>query len=274
MKSKTILTGLFLFTTITMVACSSSKTNNTTSQSKPTEKVVKTNVVDEFIKDNKGLIELKREQYYKNGQSQIFMKEKSKAKKKNEQIYLSAQDLDPKLNKVKVTLGEYDNSTKRLSITIKNNYSEALMGMNTAKETSESKSEPFPTSFTIFGYFLDDTGIKPEYPLLSFSLVEDLPAGEEITVKLLMPYFSNEGYKNKSGVIDYSNPELDKTYILSPSMDLVYEDNDQFLNGKGAMANYDNFFTEVEMRFKDNNYPKEAYISDKEVVEFFNLMKE
>lgn len=273
MKSKTILTGLFLFTTIAMVACSSNKTNSTTSKTKPTEKVVKKNAVDEFIKEHKELIELNRENYYYNGQGTMYNKAKSKATEKNEQIFLSNQDLDQKLDKVKVTIGDYDNATKRLSITLKNNYSEDLIGLDTSSAENSMDNEVSATRFYISGYFLEETGIKEDYFLFNFSLKEDLPAGEEVTVKLLMPYFATEEYRNKSESTDYSNTALDSVYHLYEPQNLVYENNDQFLNGKSAMANYDNLFSTVRMTFKDNKYPKEAYISDKEVVEFYNLMK-
>lgn len=274
MKTKVILKGLSLFSVATfMVACSNTNPNSTTTQSETSEKVVKMTAVDDFIKEHKELIELNRENYYYNGQGTMYNKAKSKATEKNEQIFLSNQDLDQKLNKVKVTIGDYDNATKRLSITLKNNYSEDLIGLDTSSAENSIDNEVSATRFYISGYFLEETGIKEDYFLFNFSLKEDLLAGEEVTVKLLMPYFATEEYRNKSESTDYSNTALDSVYHLYEPQNLVYENNDQFLNGKSAMANYDNLFSTVRMTFKDNKYPKEAYISDKEVVEFYNLMK-
>ncbi|MGT2812863.1 hypothetical protein [Streptococcus minor] len=269
MKSKTIFTGLVLFTITTMlVACSNNNASTNKNNSASTEQSSKSTDMETFIKENKTKIKFNRTHYYYMGQSLMYMEAKKEAKKANKQIYLSYNDLDPKLTKLSVKVGEYDNSTKRISITVTNNYSEDIIGYNSAGETREA------TVISILGYYREKAGIKEDVHLLDFTPTENIKSGESVTYKILMPFFAREEYVSDTSLTQYTNDSLDNMYkhvMLSDSNLLVYNNNDQNQNGDFAMANYDNYFPDVKLSFQ--NFPKEAYISDEEIVEFFDMMK-
>ncbi|MFX3727046.1 hypothetical protein ACJBPX_10455, partial [Streptococcus suis] len=72
-----------------------------------------------------------------------------------------------------------------------------------------------------------------------------------------------------------ANAEMDSKYKLMDvdnESRLVYKNNDQGQLGMNAMSNYRNIFTETRLVF--NVYPKEAYITDEEIVEYYNMMKD
>lgn len=271
MKSKTILTSLALLATSTMlIACSNNNNSTNKSSSTSSEQSTLSNDIKSFIKDNKVKIELNRVQYYHSGQSLMYMEATKNAQKNNEQIYLSYNDLDPKLTKLSVKIGEYDNTTKRLSVTVTNNYSVDVIGYN-----SSSEKDIEATVIYIAGYYRETTGIKENTNLIYFTPTQDIKSGESVTFKILMPFFAREEYINDTSLPQYTDEALDSMYkhaMMNNSNLLVYDNNDQNQTGKSVMSNFDNYFPCVDLSFEE--FPKEAYVSDEEIVEFFDMMKD
>lgn len=268
MKNKKIITGLTILATATLlVACSSNNSNTSKSSSPSTEQSSKTNDLETFIKENKDRISSYRDNYYDSGMSSQNQKLQREAEQKNEQIYLTANDVDPRLTKLKVEIGEYNHDTKRLEVKVTNNYSEDIIGINdNNKESNELRS-----GFTIKGYFMERTGIKPAGTIMSVQFVDSIKSGETVTLNILMPYYEADRISGKQ---DYANAEMDSKYKLmdvDSESRLVYPNNDQGQLGMNAMSNYSNIFTETRLVF--NDYPKEAYITDEEIVEYYNMMK-
>lgn len=267
MKNKTILTGLTLLATTTlMVACSNNKSTSTSTSTEQTTK--KTDDLQTFIKENKEKIDDYRQQFYLSGMGEDYYKLQSEAEKKNEQVYLTENDVDPRLNKLKVEIGEYNHDTKRLEVTVTNNYSEDLIGYNNDNDGSGETN----TSIQIRGYFKERVGVKTNQLLMTIIPTEDIKSGETVTFNVLMPYYSIT--ENDKGVPELQNSKYDSMYILNDyiSGTFVYPNTDQNRVGEEAMSNYDNLFTSTSKNFK--SYPKEAKISDKEIVERYKLMKD
>ncbi|AIG42640.1 TPA: hypothetical protein U0560_000782 [Streptococcus suis] len=269
MKSKTILTNLVLLATSTMlIACSNNNSSINEKSSPTTEQTSNVDSIENFIKNNKDRINSYRDNYYDSGMSSQNLKLQREAEKKNEQIYLTANDVDPRLTKLKVELGEYNHDTKRLEVKVTNNYSEDIIGINdNTKESNELRA-----GFTIKGYFMERTGIKLAGTIMSVQFMDSIKSGETVTLNILMPYYEADRISGKQ---DYANAEMDSKYKLMDvdnESRLVYPNNDQGQLGMNAMSNYSNIFTETRLVF--NEYPKEAYITDEEIVEYYNMMKD
>ncbi|ANC99099.1 hypothetical protein [Streptococcus suis] len=269
MKSKTILTNLVLLATSTMlIACSNNNSSINEKSSPTTEQTSNVDSIENFIKNNKDRINSYRDNYYDSGMSSQNLKLQREAEKKNEQIYLTANDVDPRLTKLKVELGEYNHDTKRLEVKVTNNYSEDIIGINdNTKESNELRA-----GFTIKGYFMERTGIKLAGTIMSVHFMDSIKSGETVTLNILMPYYEADRISGKQ---DYANAEMDSKYKLMDvdnESRLVYPNNDQGQLGMNAMSNYSNIFTETRLVF--NEYPKEAYITDEEIVEYYNMMKD
>ena len=266
MKTKVFLTGLALIaTTSLMVACSNNKSTSTsTTTEQTTEKV---SDLKTFIKENKEKIEEYRQRFYLSGMGEDYYKLQSEAEKKDEQVYLTENDVDPRLNKLKVKIGDYNHDTKRLEIIVTNNYSEDLVGYN---NDNDGDGETH-TSIQIRGYFRERAGVKPAQVLMTILPKKNIKSGETVTFNVLMPYYSIT--ENDKGVPEYQNDTYDSMYILNNyiSGTFVYPNTDQNRVGEEAMSNYDNFFTSSSLIFE--SYPKEASVSDKEIVERYELMQ-
>lgn len=50
-------------------------------------------------------------------------------------MFLNPNDVDKRLRKLKVDIGNYNTDTKRLSVTVTNNYSEDVLGYNDNKDS-------------------------------------------------------------------------------------------------------------------------------------------
>lgn len=269
MKSKTILTSLALLATSTMLIACSNNSNSTDGKSSPsTEQTSNVDSIENFIKNNKDRINSYRDNYYDSGMRSQNEKLQEEATKKGEQIYLTSEDVDPRLTKLKVEIGEYNHDTKRLEVKVTNNYSEDIIGTN----DNNTDNNELRSGFTIKGYFMERTGIKPAETIMSVQFMEGIKSGETITLNILMPYYEADRISGKQ---DYANAEMDSKYKLmdvDSESRLVYPNNDQGQLGMNAMSNYSNIFTETRLVF--NEYPKEAYITDEEIVEYYNMMKD
>ncbi|HFI0586419.1 TPA: hypothetical protein ACGO00_000558 [Streptococcus suis] len=269
MKSKTILTSLALLATSTMLIACSNNSNSTDGKSSPsTEQTSNVDSIENFIKNNKDRINSYRDNYYDSGMRSQNEKLQEEATKKGEQIYLTSEDVDPRLTKLKVEIGEYNHDTKRLEVKVTNNYIEDIIGTN----DNNTDNNELRSGFTIKGYFMERTGIKPAETIMSVQFMESIKSGETITLNILMPYYEADRISGKQ---DYANAEMDSKYKLmdvDSESRLVYPNNDQGQLGMNAMSNYSNIFTETRLVF--NEYPKEAYITDEEIVEYYNMMKD
>lgn len=269
MKSKTILTNLVLLATSTILIACSNNSNSTDGKSSPsTEQTSNVDSIENFIKNNKDRINSYRDNYYDSGMRSQNEKLQEEATKKGEQIYLTSEDVDPRLTKLKVEIGEYNHDTKRLEVKVTNNYSEDIIGTN----DNNTDNNELRSGFTIKGYFMERTGIKPAETIMSVQFMETIKSGETITLNILMPYYEADRISGKQ---DYANAEMDSKYKLMDvdnESRLVYPNNDQGQLGMNAMSNYSNIFTETRLVF--NEYPKEAYITDEEIVEYYNMMKD
>jgi lipoprotein len=268
MKTKFILPGLVLLATSTfMVACSNNKTTSTSGSSTTEQTSIKTNDLQNYIKNHQELIKLTRAGFYLGGMAQDYRKTEGEAEKKGEQVFLTPNDVDKRLRKLKVEIGEYNNGTKRLAVTVTNNYSEDVLGYNDNKDSDIEHQ----TSIRIKGYFKEQAGVKPSELLISFRPKVTIKSGESVTFQILMPYYDYTD--NKDAVTSLKNEEYDSMYILSDYLEsiLIYPNNDQNKLGRSAMSNFGNYFVDNSLYFK--NYPNEASISYEEIVERYGLMK-
>lgn len=269
MESKTILTNLVLLATSTMLIACSNNSNSTDGKSSPsTEQISNVDSIENFIKNNKDRINSYRDNYYDSGMRSQNEKLQEEATKKGEQLYLTSEDVDPRLTKLKVEIGDYNHDTKRLEVKVTNNYSEDIIGTN----DNNTDNNELRSGFTIKGYFMERTGIKPAETIMSVQFIETIKSGETVTLNILMPYYEADRISGKQ---DYANAEMDSKYKLmdvDSESRLVYPNNDQGQLGMNAMSNYSNIFTETRLVF--NDYPKEAYITDEEIVEYYNMMKD
>lgn len=202
MKTKFILTGLVLLAISTfMVACSNNKTTSTSGSSTTEQTSTKTNDLQNYIKNHQELIKLTRAGFYLGGMAQDYRKTEGEAEKKGEQVFLTPNDVDKRLRKLKVEIGEYNNDTKRLAVTVTNNYSEDVLGYNDNKDSDIEHQ----TSIRIKGYFKEQAGVKPSELLIGFRPKVTIKSGESVTFQILMPYYDYTD--NKDAVTSLKNEE-------------------------------------------------------------------
>lgn len=283
MKNKKKLLSMGLLTSsmlLLMAGCSSNG-----SQQKNQNKEVKTeqsSTTKKYTKSQAEVIERHRKQYYFDGAEHYYTRAVTEANENKDSIHLSYDNLDKKLRGLKVEIGSYDSSTKRLAITVTNKYSETLIG--TKNQLNDDRYKNF--IITIRGY--DKKRLEKKQAgtdsylyasnetahLLSFQPTEDLKSGESKTYHILMPYYAfsqqnskvdaeNEQYKNKQFDDEYSYNEqftmLNLVYETLPDEPLTYN----------SLSNYDNLYTFPQLVFK--TYPKEAFVSDKQIIEVYKL---
>ena len=173
---------------------------------------------------------------------------------------------------MKVKIGEYNNTTKRLTVTVTNNYSETIIGKENAQSVADIHSGA-STQIQFMGYFKENHDLKDALPILMFYPTKDIKSGETVIFQLLMPLYSSKNHQNyENDTYDYSNSELDamydaENYKVDNNQYLVYENNDHMQIGMSAFKNYDNYFVKSSMVFK--KVPKEARLTDEEVVKYF-----
>lgn len=266
MKAKKLFLGLTILATTTLLASCSAKKSATekTNEAPKTEQTTKDDQLDKFIKDKQKLIEVYRFDYYLSGQSVTYEKLQNESLKKNEQIYLNSSDLESRLTKVKVEVGDYDDSTKRITIKVTNGYSEDLLGYESVDSSEEN------TTIAIAGYLKENTRTDISTisynEFFSFAPRQDIKSGETVEFKVIVPRFASKK--------EYINETFDSAYrhmFIPDEGAMVYKNFDEGESGSEAIENYDNLFSIVGMNFK--KYPKEASISDKEIVEMYDLMK-
>ncbi|WP_449449170.1 hypothetical protein [Streptococcus suis] len=117
--------------------------------------------------------------------------------------------LPSELTKLKVTLDGYDESTRRLKVTVTNNYDETLIGTT----TNSNNNNLYGTYFTLYGY-TTLSGRSERVKIAQIALASDLPAGESIQLEILPSALVNRqtDYAKK-----LQNSELDSKYYLLSS---------------------------------------------------------
>lgn len=196
---------------------------------------------------------------------------------------MSYSDIDKELRGLKVKIEDYNDSTKRLKITVKNNYSEDIVGTKNKKTNSTYNSN---TTIAINAYYKNrgkelnsgDIGFYEkanEYStLFNFMPVEDIKSGETKTFEILLPYYAFPQQSNQINQENqqYKNQELDSQYeYYEPEThsSLVYREDADKGQQANALENYDNFFDTPKLVF--NTYPKEAFVSDEKIIKTYRL---
>lgn len=283
MKNKKKLIGIGLLASsmlFLMVGCSSngSQTNKTNEKTKTEQ----SSNSKKYTKSQLEIIERHRKQYYFDGAEYYYTRAVSEANENKDSIHLSYDDLDKKLRGLKVEIGSYDSSTKRLAITVTNKYSETLIG--TKNQLNDDRYKNF--IITIRGYNKKRLENKQAgtdsylyasnetADLLSFQPTEDLKSGESKTYHVLMPYyaFSQNDSKVDAENEQYKNKQFDDEYSYNEQftmLNLVYETLSDAPLTYNSLDNYDNLFIFPQMVFK--TYPKEAFVSDKQIIDIYKL---
>lgn len=114
--------------------------------------------------------------------------------------------LPSELTKLNVTIDGYDEATRRLKVTVTNNYDETLIGTT----TNSNNNNLYGTYFTLYGY-TTLSGRSERVKIAQIALASDLPAGESIQLEILPSALANRqtDYAKK-----LQNSELDSKYYL------------------------------------------------------------
>ncbi|HFU4056015.1 TPA: hypothetical protein ACGO6G_002109 [Streptococcus suis] len=117
--------------------------------------------------------------------------------------------LPSELTKLNVTIDGYDEATRRLKVTVTNNYDETLIGTT----TNSNNNNLYGTYFTLYGY-TTLSGRSERVKIAQIALASDLPAGESIQLEILPSALANRqtDYAKK-----LQNSELDSKYYLLSS---------------------------------------------------------
>lgn len=117
--------------------------------------------------------------------------------------------LPKELTKLKVEIDGYDSATRRLKLSVTNNYEQTLLG---ATQDTNGRYT-YGTYFTLYGYSTL-SGKAVRIKIMQLALTEDLKAGETVRLEVLSPghYNSQADYSEK-----YKNEELDSKYVLVSS---------------------------------------------------------
>ena len=280
-KKKLISMGLLASSMLLLIAgCSSNG-----SQQKNQNKEVRTeqsSSTKKYTKSQSEVIERYRQKYYFDGAEYYYTRAVTEANENKDSIHLSYNNLDKKLRGLKVEIGSYDSSTKRLAITVTNKYSETLIG--TKNQLNDERYKNF--IITIRGYNKKRLENKQAGTdsylyasnetahLLSFQPTEDLKSGESKTYHILMPYYAFSQHDSKVDAENeqYKNKQFDDEYSYNEQftmLNLVYETLPDEPLTSNSLDNYDNLFIFPQLVFK--TYPKEAFVSDKQIIEVYKL---
>ncbi|HEM5311227.1 TPA: hypothetical protein U1383_001996 [Streptococcus suis] len=117
--------------------------------------------------------------------------------------------LPSELTKLNVTIDGYDEATRRLKVTVTNNYDETLIGTT----TNSNNNNLYGTYFTLYGY-TTLSGRSERVKIAQIALASDLPAGDSIQLEILPSALANRqsDYAKK-----LQNNELDSKYYLLSS---------------------------------------------------------
>lgn len=281
-KKKLINIGLLASSILLlMVGCSSSgKQTNKTNEKEKTEQSSNSK---KYTKNQLETLEEYRRKFYYNQADLNYTIASKKATKEKRAIHLGYSDIDKELRGLEVKIEGYNDSTKRLKITVKNNYSEDIIGTKNKKSDNTYYSN---TTISINGYYKNrgkelssgDIGFyekRNEYSsLFNFMPVEDIKSGETKTFEVLLPYYAltQQSEQINQENQQYKNQELDgqyKYYEPETNSFLMYYENDDKSQLRSALENYDNFFVTPKLVF--NKYPKEAFVSDKKIIKTYRL---
>ncbi|HEM4071545.1 TPA: hypothetical protein U1W01_001979 [Streptococcus suis] len=216
MNKKNILTGFtLLVSTVLLFACQSNE-----STTKSSEKIVETSssskdAVSEEQR-NKWLKEFYEEVAETDGSNYHNDIEERSQKAWNENqtnifngqasLNVTNDYLPSELTKLNVTIDGYDEATRRLKVTVTNNYDETLIGTT----TNSNNNNLYGTYFTLYGY-TTLSGRSERVKIAQIALASDLPAEESIQLEILPSALVNRqtDYAKK-----FQNSELDSKYYL------------------------------------------------------------
>ena len=281
-KKKLISVGLLASSILfLMVGCSSNE-----NQQKSPNKEARTEQSSnsrKYTKNQLETIENYRKKFYYDQAELNYSIARDNANREKKSIHLSYSDIDKELRGLKIKIESYNDSTKRLKITVKNNYSEDIVGTKNKKTNSTYNSN---TTIAINAYYKNrgkelnsgDIGFYEkanEYSsLFSFMPVEDIKSGETKTFEILLPYYAFPQQSNQINQENqqYKNQELDSQYEYyepETNSSLVYREDADKGQQSNALENYDNFFDTPKLVF--NTYPKEAFVSDEKIIKTYRL---
>ncbi|AGL48619.1 hypothetical protein DAT299_16830 [Streptococcus suis] len=216
MNKKNILTSFtLLVSTVLLFACQSNE-----STTKSSEKIVETSSSSKDAiseeQRNKWLKEFYEEVAETDGSNYHNDIEERSQKAWNENqtnifngqasLNVTNDYLPSELTKLNVTIDGYDEATRRLKVTVTNNYDETLIGTT----TNSNNNNLYGTYFTLYGY-TTLSGRSERVKIAQIALVSDLPAGESIKLEILPSALANpqSDYAKK-----FQNSELDSKYYL------------------------------------------------------------
>lgn len=216
MNKKNILTGFtLLVSTVLLFACQSNE-----STTKSSEKIVETSssskdAVSEEQR-NKWLKEFYEEVAETDGSNYHNDIEERSQKAWNENqtnifngqasLNVTNDYLPSELTKLNVTIDGYDEATRRLKVTVTNNYDETLIGTT----TNSNNNNLYGTYFTLYGY-TTLSGRSERVKIAQIALASDLPAEESIQLEILPSALAN---RQTDYAIKLQNSELDSKYYL------------------------------------------------------------
>ncbi|WP_155970214.1 hypothetical protein [Streptococcus ruminantium] len=216
MNKKKILAGYILITSlILLVACQSN--DNTTKSSK---KIVETSSSSKDAiseeQRNKWLKEFYEEVAETDGSNYHNEIEERSQKAWNENqtnifngqasLNVTNNYLPSELTKLNVTIDGYDEATRRLKVTVTNNYDETLIGTT----TNSNNNNLYGTYFTLYGY-TTLSGRSERVKIAQVALANDLSANESVQLEILPSALANRqtDYAQK-----FQNSKLDSKYFL------------------------------------------------------------
>lgn len=216
MKSKKLLLGFTLLACTTLlVACQNSTHKKDTTQNSVKTKTSKKETVSdeerqrnlrEFYEEVPELagnsynndIYKRSQEAWNNNQENIFKGQAS--------LKVSNDYLPEELSKLRIKIDGYDVASRRLKLTVTNNYDKTLIG--TKKDSNGNIL--YGTNFTLYGYSTL-SGRAERIKIMQISLTNNLKAGESIQLQVLSERLA-------SGTTDYAkkfqNTELDSKYYL------------------------------------------------------------
>ncbi|HEP1780894.1 TPA: hypothetical protein VB935_001291 [Streptococcus suis] len=221
MKTNKLLSFVTLLATTTLlVACQSksedtsktTKTTITTSKSTKKEGMSKERkerlakkfyeeLPDVIASDYYNKIEDQSEKAWNENQPNIFSGQAS--------LEVHDEYLSEEFRKLKVTIDGYDTTTRRLKITVKNNYDTTLKGATKNADDNYQSG----INFELYGYSTS-TGRAEKLHILTITLIEDLEAGDSIQLEVLPKGLL---YRETEYAKGLHNTDLDSKYLLGPS---------------------------------------------------------
>lgn len=271
MKKKRSLLGITLLASATLLVACQSKPNSTTSVEKSSTKTSSSKTDDNTLSEEKrkrnltkfyeefpadqaaryqGTIDERSKKAWNNDQPNIFA---GQASLKIHDDYLEHDEL----KRLEVKIDGYDESTRRLKLTVTNHYDTTLRGTRFSNNLYD-----YGTYFTLRSYSTT-SGRAGNINIMQLALADDLEAGKSITLEVLPKYYQDRE-------LGFKNPKLDsKYYLLSTdySAELWDKTANEQVSEDFLLSNQANIYIVPKLTF--DKFPSTAP-SDKELKEILS----